>query len=365
MKKKIGVGIIGCGRVAGHHARSIEKLDEDFELCAICDINDNRSEELNSTLKNSVPAYDNYHHMLKENPEIEVVSIVTPSGMHFEHAADVMERYGRHVVIEKPMIMRPEQGDKLKEIAGANGLLIFPVFQYRFNKAVQRVKRAVDHGELGQIFMATIRTRWCRPQGYYDRDPWRGTFSHDGGATTNQGIHHLDILRHVMGEIRRVQAFMSTNGADIEVEDTTVAIVEFASGASGVIEITTAARPDDFESSLSFLGDAGIAVIGGWATNDLITFSPDPTQQELSSEVFPDVYGFGHLKVYEGVRDSIRNGNPAPVSFEDAEQTIRLLHGIYASDEQNNWVDVGSQTISARLGVPDEEISNLYRTTIN
>ena len=360
MDKVINVALIGCGRVAGHHARSIENIPDYAHLVSVCDLVDNRSNELGKI--HNVPTYKNYFHMLDEHPEIDVVSIITPSGMHYEHATEIIENFKKHVIIEKPMFMTLKQGKELKKTAHNAGVKIFPVFQYRFNKAVQRIRETRNNNELGKIFLATVRTRWCRPQNYYERDPWRGIYSHDGGALTNQGIHHLDLLRYLAGDVKKVNAQMNTFGVNVEVEDTVIANIEFESGAIGIVEITTAARPDDFESSISVLGNKGIAIVGGWATNDLITFSPDPKQEKINSEVFPDVYGFGHKEIYMGAYETIiNNGNPA-VEFEDAAKTIQLLHTIYHSAEIGDWVKVSDGVESNRFGETNEEISSIYRT---
>lgn len=356
--RKLNVAIVGCGRVAGHHARSILKLPE-FNLVAVCDINQQRVAQL--AKETGAHPYDNYHALIRSHPEIDVVSIITPSGMHPEHALDMIY-YGKHVVIEKPPFMTISQGRELKAAAAHNGVGIFPVFQYRFNRSVQRIRRAVASNELGKLVLATVRTRWCRPQAYYDRDPWRGTFALDGGACTNQGVHHLDLLRYLAGDIRRVNATMGTYGANIEVEDTVVATVEFVSGAKGLIEVTTAARPKDFESSISFLGTSGLAMVGGWATNELTTFSPDPTQEDACSEEFPDVYGFGHTDIYRGVYSRVIKGDKPAVEFDDAMNTMRLLHAIYASDERGAWVNLKDEVESTRLGRANDKISALYRT---
>lgn len=243
----INLAIIGCGRVAGHHAKAIQN-NSNLELVAICDTDEARLQEFGKIT--SAPFYKNYHEMLEKHPEVDAVAIVTPSGMHFEHAMDMVSLYKKHVVIEKPVVMTPEQGKLLGEAAHDKGVSVFPVHQYRFNRCVQRIKRAVDQQELGKVFLATVRMRWCRPQRYYDRDAWRGTFAMDGGCCTNQGIHHLDLLRYLNGEVKRVNAVMRTYGADIEVEDTVLAVLEFENGSIGNLEITTAARPDDYESSL-------------------------------------------------------------------------------------------------------------------
>src|SRR3990167_6033687 len=171
--------------------------------------------------------------------------------------------------MKNPAFMPPEQLHDALAAADRLGLKMFPVFQNRYNKAVRRAKQALDNDELGDIRIVAARVRWCRPQRYYDMAPWRGTFSHDGGALTNQGIHHVDLLRHLGGEVARVNATMRTLGAAIEVEDTVVATLIYGNGAVGNLEVTTAARPDDFEASLSIVGSKGLAQIGGIGVNEL------------------------------------------------------------------------------------------------
>lgn len=362
MTKKIGYAFIGCGRVAGRHAEAI-RHSKSAKLVAVCDLIESRAHDLAS--QDSVPFYTNYHEMILRHPEIDVISIITPSGMHAEHAIDVMTRYRKHVVVEKPMAMTPAQAVQMKLAANQSGVRLFPIFQNRFNKAVQRVKMALGpSGELGQLRVGTIRLRWCRPQRYYDQGQWRATWAMDGGALTNQGIHYIDLLRYLCGEVRKVNAITATLGAKIKVEDTAVATLEFESGALGVVEIMTSARPNDFEASISCIGSEGLAVISGIATNELQTFSPDPLCTKDWSEAFPTVYGFGHDVVLEGVAQSILTGRPSPVEFEDGLQTLRLLHAIYKSDEERNWLSLSGDVQSRRLGTPDETLAAQYRTPL-
>lgn len=359
MPKILNIAIVGCGRVAGHHIRAIHNNPR-LHLSAICDLKEERMVALHGT--DSVPCFTNYHEMFRAHPEIDAVAVITPSGMHYEHALEAVQNYGKSVIIEKPVVMRVAQGDELGAAAAARGVYVFPVHQYRFNRCVQRIRRALAEDELGQIILATVRMRWCRPQRYYDRDPWRGTFAMDGGCCTNQGIHHLDMLRYFAGEVKRVNAVMKTCGAKIEVEDTAVATLEFESGALGVIEITTAARPQDYESSISIVGSKGLAMLGGWATDKLVTFSPNPEDEVQYSDTFEDAYGLGHNDIYAGVYETIVNGGQPAVNFADAMNTIRFLHAVYLSDERRDWVEVNRGEESARLGRPDEKLANLYRT---
>lgn len=355
----VNMAIIGCGRVAGHHAKAIHK-NPSLNLVAVCDMDADRLREFSTV--NSACAYGNYHEMLMTHPEVDAVAIVTPSGMHFEHAMDVIALYKKHVVIEKPIVMTPEQGRLLGAAAHANGVSVFPVHQYRFNRCVQRIRQAVEKQELGEVFLATVRMRWCRPQSYYDRAAWRGTYALDGGCCTNQGIHHLDLLRYLNGEVKRVNAVMKTYGSKIEVEDTVVAVLEFENGSLGNLEITTAARPDDYESSLTIMGSGGMAMLGGAFTDKLLAFSPDVSQIETFSDDFTDAYGLGHNNIYQGVYESITDAGAPALTFEDGMQTISLLHAIYASAEKNDWVNIADQISSSKLGIPDESLSKLYRT---
>jgi predicted dehydrogenase len=198
--------------------------------------------------------------------------------------------------------------------------------------------------------------------------PWRGTYSHDGGALTNQSIHHIDLIRYLGGEVTRVSAVMRTLGSEIEVEDTVAATLTFAGDAVGIVEATTAARPDDFEASLSIVGSKGLAQIGGIAVNELQVFTPDPAACAANSEDFQGikghgaVYGYGHTQMYEDIVAFFRDGRSYPVTRDDCLGTLQLLHAFYRSDEAGGWVEVAGDDESTRLGRADESISDLYRT---
>jgi len=356
------VAVVGCGRVSGHHCRSIAAA-EGVELAAACDLVAEKASNYGREF--NVPWFTNYHEMFAKVPDIDIVAVITPSGMHFEHATEIMRLYRKNIVMEKPTFMRPSQLREAFTLAESLGLHLFPVFQNRYNKAVQRVRKSLQDGELGEIRIASVRVRWCRPQRYYNLAPWRGTYGHDGGALTNQGIHHVDLLRYLGGEVARVNATMRTLGADIEVEDTVVATMTYGGKAVGALEVTTAARPDDFEASLSLVCDKGLAQIGGIAVNELQIFTPDPSACQLWSEDFSgNVYGYGHGQMYRDISNFFHQGARYPVSYDDCLKTIKLLHAFYRSDEKSSWVDVDSDEESSRLGRPNEKIAALYRTPL-
>jgi UDP-N-acetyl-2-amino-2-deoxyglucuronate dehydrogenase len=356
------MAIIGCGRIAGHHCESIQNT-VGAELLAVCDLDDIKAK--NYEKKYGTKAFRNYHEMFENNPEINCVTIATPSGMHYQHAKEIILRYKKNIIIEKPTFMLPSQVVEIYKIADEANINIFPVFQNRNNLAVQRVLRGLQESELGQVRSLAIRVRWCRPQRYYDLAPWRGTYSMDGGCLTNQGIHHLDILRLLGGEVRRVISIHKTLGADIEVEDTVSGIVEFMSGAIGSLEVTTAARPVDYEASLSVVGDAGLAQIGGIAVNELQIYTPEPGACLKYSEDFSgNVYGNGHSKMYEDIVKEFIGDRPYSIGFNDVHSTIQLLNAFYISDERSAWVEVDGAGDSFRLAQRNKDLEKLYTTAM-
>lgn len=361
MREKMKFAIIGCGRIANWHADAIKNMDE-AELVSVCDIVEEKAKAFGETHK--VKHYVNYNRMLcAEN--IDVVNIITPSGMHAEHAIDIMDNYKKHIVVEKPMALKIKDCEDMMNAADRNKVSLHVVFQNRFNKAVSKIREAVDNGKFGRFVLGTVRLRWCRPQRYYDRDAWRGKWAFDGGALTNQAIHHIDLLRWLFGDVDMVSAKGGTRLADIEVEDTAVAWLHFKNGALGAIEATTAARPDDFEASISILGENGTVIVEGASVNKITTWTFDDIDKEKFSETPPTVYGFGHLPLLKGVVKSIRNGTPSPIGGDEGLKTIKLLNAIYSSIEMGVSVRLSDNPVSSKLGVitkKDEKIRSLYVT---
>ena len=357
--ENLKVAIIGCGRISGHHCRSISET-EGADLVAVCDLDITKADLYRDQF--GAKSYSNYHKMFDENPSINIVVIATPSGMHYEHALEIISRYKKNIVVEKPTFMRPSQVREVYLKAEEENLEVFAIFLNRQNLAVKRVLKGLSDGELGNVRSVAVRVRWCRPQRYYDLAPWRGTFAMDGGCLTNQGIHHIDLLRQFGGEVAKVSSIHRTLGADIEVEDTVAAALVFKNGAIGTLEVTTAARPIDYEASISIVCEKGLAQIGGIAVNELQIYSPDPEACLLNSEDFSgNVYGNGHKEIYKEILNHLNQINQYSPNFNDTLATIQLLNSFYVSDENQQWVDVSSTGDSIRIGKLDEDLANLYR----
>lgn len=363
---KVKFAIIGCGRISYRHIEAIQ-ANSDAQLVALCDLNLERANEMNKTAH--VKVYEDYREMFSTE-DIDVACIMTPSGMHAEHAIDVITRYGKHIVLEKPMCLRVSDGLKLIDTARSKGVRLFIVHQNRFNKAIQKIKTAIDNELIGRIALATVRIRWSRGQAYYDRDPWRGTWALDGGALTNQAIHHIDLLRWLTGNVKSLSAVAKTQFVNVAVEDTACAWLKFENGSLGAIEATTATRPmnRDLEASISILGENGTVIVEGAAVNKLTLWTFDDSDTSEYSEDPPNVYGFGHNHIIDNIVDVLRNGGEPLVSAEDALESIRLLSGLYRSIEMNGReVVLQDEPVSERLGVVDagsEKIADLYRTDV-
>ena len=192
----------------------------------------------------------------------------------------------------------------------------------------------------------------------------------DGGALTNQGVHHLDLLRYFLGEPKEVYGKKQTFGADIEVEDTFIGVCQFSSqNIIASIEVTTAARPKDFCAEISIVGSKGLAQIGGIAVNELQLYTPQPSDCELFSEDFSDcVYGNGHARLYSEISSFYKDKeqkkrNYYSISVQDAFSTIEFLDACYRAMEQEKNVLVSSDEESLKLGRKDRELSNYYKLT--
>ena len=358
MTKKINVSIVGAGRIAEHHLKAIKKV-QGFKLTAVCDLNPNKA--YNFSKKYNVPYYLDYNQMLQKEKNIDIVAIMTPSGCHYEHCKDILIKYKKHLIVEKPTFLKPSHVNKIYKLKKKYKAKIFPVFQNRFNKAIKKIKKEITTNRIGKINIVNIRVRWCRPQRYYNLAPWRGTFSHDGGALTNQGIHHIDLLRYLVGEVKEVNSKMLTFGSNIEVEDTGLALFKFHNGAAGSLEITTAARPTDFEASISILGSKGTVQVGGLAVNEILLFTPNPKICNKFSEKIPDAYGFGHYELYNQIYLSISKKREFIISKKDCFNTILLLNAFYVSNEKKKKVTLNQRVESKKLGAKNEKIAKLYR----
>lgn len=352
----LNFALVGCGRIAKRHADILgDRQVGAARLAAVCDIVEERARTFGQ--KHSVPYYTDFHKMMQERAgEIDVVSILTPSGMHAQHCIE-LARYCKHVVVEKPMALTLADADAMIRACDEAGVKLFVVKQNRYNLPVQKLREVLGAGRFGKLVLGTVRVRWCRTQEYYDQDSWRGTWAEDGGVFANQASHHVDLLEWMMGPVDSVFAKATTALVKIEAEDTGVVVLKFASGALGVIEATTATRPKDLEGSISILGEKGAVEIDGFAVNRLKTWSfqdENESDKDVVNEYRenpPNVYGFGHLRYLQHVVDCINNGSPALVDGLEGRRSLELITAIYESIETGKEVILRFKPKKCRLGL--------------
>lgn len=254
--QKIRFGILGCGTIGDVHARAIMELDE-AELIAVCDVSEDRAKEY--AAKYRVKAYSSFEKMLSD-PEIDAVTICTPSGMHAEQAITAL-RAEKHVLLEKPMALNSDDAKKICDEAEKSNKLLSVIFQMRYTDDIKYIKKLIEDGKFGQLVFCDLYMKYWRSPDYFKVSPWRGTFAMDGGgALMNQGIHGIDIMHYLCGAPKLLTAKVKTLVHDIETEDTAIAAVEYPSGALGVIQASTTSNPG-FDRRIEINGSRGYAVI--------------------------------------------------------------------------------------------------------
>lgn len=358
-QQKLNFAIVGCGRISPRHFDALQNHIPEATVVACCDVVAEKAQAAGE--KYGVSWYTSYQEMLEKHPEIDVVTILTPSGLHARHAIDIA-RYRKHIIVEKPMALNPEDAEEMIRATNVAGVRLFVVKQNRYNIPVQKLREALEAGRFGKMVMGTVRVRWTRDQKYYDQDAWRGTWALDGGVVTNQASHHIDLLSWMMGEVESVFAYSATRLVNVEVDDTTVAVLKFTSGALGIIEATNATRPKDLEGSISVLGGGGTVEIGGFAVNQMKTWSfvekqpGDDEVLEKFAENPPDVYGFGHIRYLQDVCHAIMHKEQFPIDGLEGLKSLTLINAIYESMETGREVRLRFKPSRAKLGKQKETV---------
>ncbi|MBC7895519.1 MAG: Gfo/Idh/MocA family oxidoreductase [Cytophagaceae bacterium] len=329
--QRFRIAVTGCGRISRNHFEAIAKIP-DFQLVAVCDTIESRAEEAGKA--SGVPWFTSQAKMLETVPA-DVVTICTPSGLHPSHGIHAA-RAGKHVICEKPMAISLTTADELVQACDDAGVHLFVVKQNRLNPPIQMLKRALDKGRFGRLYMVNTTVRWTRPQEYYDQAPWRGTWEFDGGAFMNQASHYVDLVQWLMGPVESVMAKTATLARRIEAEDTGIAVLKFRSGALGVIEVTMLTYPRNLEGSITLLGETGTVKIGGTAVNKVETwqfadYDDDDKLVETSNYVPPNVYGLGHEGYYRNVVAVLRGQAQPDTDGRAGRKSLELILGIYES----------------------------------
>ena len=343
----IHVGLIGAGNISLTHARAAVAIPG-VAIAAVHGANGAKARELASLY--GAAAYDDLETFLAHRP-MEMVIIGSPSGVHAAQGAAAARRR-LHVLVEKPIDITTERADELIAAAEQSGVRLGVLFQDRLKPGILKLKQLVDAGGLGRVLQVSARVPWYRPPDYYRLSRWRGTTALDGGgALMNQGIHTVDLLLWLLGDVTRVQAQTATLLHEIESEDTARALLEFASGAAGVLEATTAKYPG-YPRRVEVTGTEGTLVLehDRIVAADLRSPRPDLLKGEgdanasASSPVVSDASG--HQRLIEDFLRAIETGSRPACDGHEGRRSVELVQAIYRSARSLASEPVGNRPVN-------------------
>ena len=339
--RKIKFALVGCGRIAQRHIEAIRRLHQVAVLSDVVDTNP----VLSRTVADETKATGHLclNSMLAAS-KADVVILTTPSGLHADQAIKIAKS-GRHVITEKPMALRWSDGLHMVEACKKAMVHLFVVKQNRFKASVQLVKKAIDQGRFGKIYMVNINVFWTRPQSYFDSADWRGTKSLDGGALLNQASHYVDLLTWLFGPVRCLNAYTATLGRNIEVEDTAVVNLAWESGALGSLNTTMLTYPKNIEASMTVIGEKGTLKLGGAALDDVLHwqfadwFEEDSLiQNGLNKSLSTNMEG--HLSYYEHVIEALCHGKTEVIDGTEGLKSLEILAAAYLSARDGKQVNL-------------------------
>ncbi len=335
----VGFGIIGCGMIARFHARAIGDIRTARLVACFDNVPQAAARLANET---GCRAYSDLKKMLAD-PQVDVVTICTPSGAHMEPAV-AAARAGKHVIVEKPLEVTLRRCDRIIDACKKADVVLATIFPSRFHESSQRMKRAIEQGRFGRLTLGDAYVKWYRTQQYYDSGAWRGTWKLDGGgALMNQAVHSVDLLDWFMGPVKEVTAQTATLAhRRIEVEDVALATLRFQSGALGVIEATTAAWPGALKR-IEIHGSEGSAVM---EEEDIKTWTfarkaagDAALLKRLTSKTTtgggaadPAAIGHhGHTALFRDVLEAIQKGRAPLIDGPQGRRSVEIILAIYQS----------------------------------
>ncbi|KZE30258.1 Gfo/Idh/MocA family protein [Crenobacter luteus] len=341
LDRKIRFALVGCGRIANNHFGALEQHADRAELVDVCDTDP-------AALAAAVARTGARGHaslgQLLEHSDADCVILTTPSGLHPRQAIDVFAA-GFHVMTEKPMATRWQDGVKMVEAGDKAGRRLFVVKQNRRNATLQLLKQAVEAGRFGRLYMVNVNVFWTRPQAYYDAAGWRGTWEFDGGAFMNQASHYVDLLDWLVGPVESVQAYTGTLARNIEVEDTGVVSIKWRSGAMGSMNVTMLTYPKNLEGSITLIGEKGTVRVGGVAVNEIQHWEFAEAHEmdariQDASYATTSVYGFGHPLYYDNVIRVFRGEAEPETDGREGLKSLELLIATYLSARDGRRVSL-------------------------
>lgn len=347
LKKQYGFGIIGAGMISHIHAMAIQAIPG-ANVTGVYNINKTKADQFAE--KHNCKSFATIEEMAN-HPDIDVVCVCTPSGLHLEPALACIAA-GKHCIIEKPLEITLERCDAIIEAAEKKGVKVAVIFNSRFYEASQLIKCTIEESRFGNLVLGDAYVKWHRSDAYYKSSPWRGTWKLDGGgALMNQGIHSVDLLQWYMGPVTSVQAFSANRQhKNIEVEDTVVASLQFASGALGSIEASTAVYPGSLKQ-IEIMGTEGTAVLQesnilAWDFLHHKEEDREVRERLMRQSVGhgggasnpADISFMGHQKQIEDMIMALERGGQPLVDGIEGRKSVEIVLAVYKSAQSGKIV---------------------------
>ncbi|MBX6771016.1 MAG: Gfo/Idh/MocA family oxidoreductase [Chloroflexi bacterium] len=334
MSETIGVGIIGTGLSATMHVQALAQVPG-VRVLAVSGTTRQKAAEF--AARYGIPAaFDRVEDLLAW-PGIQAIHLCTPPFAREEYVT-MAARAGVHVLIEKPMARDLLEADRIIAACRAGGVTLGAMFQFRFMPLPQQIKRELDAGKLGRIFLADCRAKWWRDPAYYAGSSWRGRRALEGGAVLiNQAIHTIDLLLWLAGPVRQVAGRVATAVHPIEMEDVAAATLEFASGAIGSLVASTATYPG-FAEQIELHGERGSLIlnqgdgIAEWRLKDAAPERVTAAEQRAESSRDPSrVSLVGHIAEFTDFYEAIRQRRPPAIDGQEGRKALEVVKAIQLS----------------------------------
>jgi UDP-N-acetyl-2-amino-2-deoxyglucuronate dehydrogenase len=353
MPDPLGFAIVGCGMIARFHVRALAEIAGTRIAALVSRTPGSAAKLLDETGTPPCPAFATVGEAVQA-PGVDVVIITTPSGAHVEPALAAAAA-GKHVVVEKPLEITGPRCEQIIAACDKHRVKLCTIFPSRFADSNMALKAAVDAGKFGRLTLGEASNKWWRTQAYYDEGGWKGTLALDGGgALMNQAIHNVDLLLWMMGPATHVCGLTAMLAHErIEVEDTAVAAIRFASGALGMLVGTTSIYPG-LPKQIAIHGDRGTAVI---EQEDVLKWDFTPSTAEDSDILrrFAARVGAsggaadpkaisheGHRRQLADFVEAIRDNRPPRVDGREGKRAVDLICAIYESNRSGQLVKVPS-----------------------
>ena len=333
---KIKFAVIGCGHIGKRHAEMIKRNDE-CELSALIEINRDTYQALNDLFP-AVPVFNSLESFLQSDTKAEVLNIATPNGLHAAQALQALDN-NMHIVIEKPMGLTKAGTEEIIFKALSKNKQVFCVMQNRYSPPSAWLKKMMETGLLGQVYMVQINCYWNRDERYYKKEGWHGKKDLDGGTLFTQFSHFVDLMYWVFGDIKNIQArFSDFNHATLtDFEDSGMVSFDFLNGGIGCLNYSTSVWDKNLESSMTIIAENGAIKVGGQYMDKVeYCHIKNYKMEELKPTNPPNDYGqykgsaANHHFIIENVVDVLKGRNTITTNALEGLKVVDIIERIYA-----------------------------------